>query len=35
MWKKVTLLFALMSFAGFSAGAADTTLQQLADALDV
>jgi len=35
MWKKLTLLFALMSFAPLRAGAADTTLQQVADVLDV
>ena len=35
MWKKLALLFALMSFAPLRAGAADTTLQQVADVLDV
>ena len=35
MWKKLALLFALISFAPLRAGAADTTLQQVADVLDV
>jgi glyoxylase-like metal-dependent hydrolase (beta-lactamase superfamily II) len=35
MWKKLALLCVLMSFVPLSAGAADSDLQQIADALDV
>jgi hypothetical protein len=35
MWKRVTLALALVAFIGFRAAAADSDLQQIADALDV
>ena len=35
MFKKIVLALALVAFAGFKANAADSALQQIADALDV
>ena len=35
MFKKITLAFALVALTGLRVGAADTQLQQIADALDV
>ena len=35
MFKRIVLALALVVFAGFKASAADSVLQQIADALDV